>query len=192
MKISRRVFSKLSSLSLRRRSVPTTVAVEWREIEYFDPVWNARVEEMASLISIRGCLVDFGCGNQSLRDYLPDGVSYVPVDYTPRSTDTVVIDFNAIGACPIKGDIAFASGFLEYLVDPERFLNQLASLGYQQIVLSYCLIEKVSCLEQRRSLGWKNDMSLRAVLNSLLGDFALTKMREHGKNTILRFDRLSV
>lgn len=141
---------------------------------------------MASLIRGKGTLVDFGCGEQKLRNHLPVGTTYLPTDYTLRSADTLVIDFNDIERQSVKGDIAFMSGFIEYLERPIEFLEELAVLNYQEIVLSYCLLESVPSIARRAQLGWKNHLSMVQIITVLLQSFVITDIRVVNGNTILR------
>lgn len=174
---------------LRQRPFGGNKANEWKNIEYFDPVWEERVAFMAGMIRCKGRLVDYGCGQQYLRKHLPLGTEYVPVDYTSRSPDTVVADFNKLPYPKIDGQIAFISGFLEYLEDAPSFIRQIKELSYQEIVMSYCTVESVSSLDERTRLGWKNHLDLRRLLNEFLGSFNLHDIGSVTKNTILRFER---
>ena len=146
---------------------------------------------MAGMIKRKGRLVDFGCGQQHLRKHLPAGTEYVPVDYASRSPDTIVADFNKLPYPKIDGQIAFISGFLEYVEDAPAFIRHIKGLSYQEIVMSYCSVESVSSLEERAKLGWKNHLDLRRLLNEFLGAFSLHEIGAVTKNTILRFERVS-
>ncbi len=174
---------------LRNRALGGPKASEWKEIEYFDPTWENRVAFMAAMIKGRGRLVDFGCGQQHLRKHLPPGTEYVPVDYASRSPDTIVADFNVLPYQRIDGQIAFISGFLEYVQDAPSFIRHIKGLSYQEIVMSYCALDSVASLEERNKLGWKNHFELRPLLAEFLDSFNLRQVGFVTKNTILAFER---
>jgi len=164
-------------------------AVEWRDIEYFDPAWEERVVLLARMIKRKGRLVDYGCGQQYLRKHLPSEIQYIPVDYTSRSPDTIVADFNKSPYPKIDGEIAFISGFLEYMQDASAYIKHIKRLSYQEIIMSYCTIESVSALEERTKLGWKSHLTLKNLLEEFLDEFSLHEIGSITKNTILRFER---
>jgi hypothetical protein len=164
---------------------------EWKNIEYFDPVWEKRVVVLARMIKCKGRLVDYGCGQQHLRKHLPLGTQYVPVDYTSRSPDTIVADFNKLPYPQIDGQIAFISGFLEYMQNAPSFIGHIKRLSYQEVVMSYCCVEGISSLDERTRLGWKNHLSLSELLSEFLGPFHLAEIGSLPKTAILRFERKS-
>jgi hypothetical protein len=174
---------------LRGRRFGGPAANEWKKIEYFDPAWEDRVALLAGMVRCKGRLVDFGCGRQLLRKHLPAGTEYIPVDYISRSPDTIVADFNAVPYPNIDGQIAFISGFMEYLRDAPSFIRQIKELSYQEIVMSYCTVESVSSLDERSKLGWKNHFELRGLLSEFLDTFSLHQIGAVTKNTLLRFER---
>ena len=182
---------KIGHLFAKQRQPPPEAgkANEWKNIEYFDPAWEDRVALLARMIQCKGRLVDYGCGRQHLRNHLPPQTQYVPVDYTSRSPDTIVADFNKLPYPDIDGEIAFISGFLEYMQDAPAFICHIKKLSYQEVVMSYCCIESVSSLEERAKLGWKNHFSLRSLLGEFLDGFNLHEIGSVTKNTILRFER---
>ena len=75
-------------------------------------------------------MLDFGAGEQDLRDLLPDS-RYVPVDMVKMTPDTRLCDFNA-GKWPRiaeKFDVVVAAGVLEYAKDPAAVLRHLKGYG---------------------------------------------------------------
>lgn len=176
---------------LRQQPAGASREVEWKDIEYFDPAWEQRVAFLAGLIQGKGKLVDYGCGRQYLRQHLPLGVQYIPVDYTSRSQDTIIADFNKTPYPRIDGNTAFISGFLEYLHDAPAFIRHLKQLSYEEVVMSYCTIESAISMEERVKLGWKNHLSLAGLLKEFLDAFNLHSIGAIPKTTILRLERKS-
>jgi hypothetical protein len=182
MKIPR-IFAK------QRNSRAGAKQAEWKEIEYFDPFWEQRVVELAKMIQGKGRLVDFGCGRQYLRKHLPGEVQYIPVDYKTRSPDTIVADFNNLPYPRIDAEIAFISGFLEYVRDVPSFIRHLEQLSYREIVMSYCTLETITSLDERIALGWKNHLSLSDLLTEFLRAFNLHQIGCFSRNALFRFER---
>ncbi|MFQ5503763.1 MAG: polysaccharide pyruvyl transferase family protein [Planctomycetota bacterium] len=72
-----------------------------------------------------GCLVDLGCGKQTIRPLLPAGLQYLPVDRLTRSEDTLVLDLDR--ELPAgRFEVGLALGLLEYCEDPGEILAWLA------------------------------------------------------------------
>ncbi len=66
----------------------------WQQIEYFNPDWKGRIGKMASHIAPGESVVDLGCGQMWLKEFLSASSRYTGVDYTQRGADTIVADFN--------------------------------------------------------------------------------------------------
>ena len=135
----------------------------WKDIEYFDEAWKERIELMAGLIEEEKSVLDLGCGRQWLKEFLPVRCGYFPVDYKARSEDTIVCDFNHRCFPAVKADLAFISGSLEYVEDPEWFISQVAT-RCSAAVVSYCSLEKFPVISERRKLAWVNDLSKQELM----------------------------
>lgn len=54
-----------------------------------------RTKHLSSLIDPQAkSVMDLGCGEMKLREYLAPEIKYIPVDYVKRSEETLVCDFN--------------------------------------------------------------------------------------------------
>jgi hypothetical protein len=129
----------------------------WKSIEYFDESWKDRIFQMAKYIPENSKVLDLGCGKMWVKDCLPLGCSYIPVDYVKRDEDTIVCDFNKHEFPEVSGDISFVSGCLEYIEDYNWFVKQIAIHSHKCIV-SYCLLELFPDLEARAGLAWVNNL----------------------------------
>lgn len=138
---------------------------KWADIEYFENSWNDRVDVLASMLSKEQdtVVLDLGCGMQYLRKILPSTMLYVPVDYTTRSPDTVLCNFNNKEFPEVFGATAFISGCLEYIEDVSLFVSTI-SKHCSSAIISYCDIENFSDLQRRRNLAWTNDLSKRDII----------------------------
>lgn len=72
-------------------------------------------------------MLDLGAGAMRARDYLPEGVQYLPVDYKERTPETVVCDFNRYEFPTQTADLVFAVGVLGYVRDWKWFLDRMAA-----------------------------------------------------------------
>jgi len=150
----KRVWGRLKSLVRGSRS--------WEDLEYFDESWRKRIEEMARFIAPGESIIDLGCGKMWLKSLLKDNV-YHGVDYTQRSENTVVANFNRHEYPDILADVAFVSGTLEYVEDYEWFVGQVCSRS-KRCIVSYCTLECYPALKTRRRKAWKSHLSRSALV----------------------------
>ena len=128
-------------------------------------------------------IMDLGCGSQVLRKMLKSHQKYIPVDYKPRSDDTVLCDFNK-GEFPRHGaDACLICGCLEYVVDWRAFLKKVSG-SCNQIVLSYRTTE--SC--DIRHVMWVNNVS-EADLTRYISDlgFELVEYKDCSQSRLFSF-----
>lgn len=112
---------------------------EWQRFEKADTFdkynWNARAASMATLIPEDvHSIIDFGCGNQRLKNYLRPDIRYIGLDYIARDENTIVCDVNKESLPQIDADCIYMAGFLMYVKNLESFLKQINT---RYILLSY-------------------------------------------------------
>jgi len=114
-------------------------------------------------------VLDVGAGSMKLRDHLPEGCFYTPLDVVARSPNTIVCDLNTeIPRLP-QTDVAVLSGVLEYLEDFDTLLSRLyESTTY--VVASYAMTHGGSLRSRLRRCfqGWVNGYSLDHFLSVFL------------------------
>jgi len=113
--------------------------VNSREHEFDWRKNNGVIEYMATWIEKTDTSVaDLGCGKEMhLKKLLPAGCRYIPVDYFSRSDDTVVCDFNGETLPDLKADVVFASGVLQMVEDPFRFLDWMCDVANKKIIIRH-------------------------------------------------------
>jgi hypothetical protein len=162
--------------------------INWQDIEYFHENWKNRIEYMSEFIGSGTSVMDLGCGKMWLKDYLPDRVKYIPVDYCKRSDETLMADFNKYQFPQVACDIMFISGCLEYINDPEWFLKQVTDHCKQKVILSYCLLETYPDIKKRKEFFWKNNLTADYIKNEFNSTGFQTKRQDiHNNNTIFVF-----
>ena len=93
--------------------------------------WEKRTEFMSRLIpSDVKSVMDIGCGNQRLKKYLVDGVSYYGVDYVQRAEDVLLCDLNKDSLPEINVDMYYMAGVLQYIDEIDRLFHQMRCAKY--------------------------------------------------------------
>ena len=144
------------------------VKAYWSNGLNFDPEWDGRAHLAARLLKAGEKIVcDIGCGpRQALRNCLPGGSTYIPLDMKQWTPDVHLCDLNT-GDFPAhlirSADVVFMLGVCEYLVDLRKTFVLLAE-SCRTLIVSYCSID----LSQARSPLWMNSCS-GPEFGSLLG-----------------------
>lgn len=189
----RSLVHKVASWNIRRDHRTSTSPPDrpplWQEFEYFDEAWQNRIRLMAGFIQPKSCVMDLGCGQLWLKNFLA-GCKYIPVDYTKRDAETIVCDFNKYQFPDRDVDCAFVSGCLEYVIDVEWFIGKIAEQA-NSCILSYCTIEKFPSISARESLGWQHNLTALDIERIFKSKgMRLTHMTEtETKNTIFVFEK---
>ena len=114
--------------------------------------------QMACLIPPTASILDLGCGPMWLREFIGQENRYYPVDFIKRGTETLVCDFNKHEFPDIRADISFVAGCLEYVIDHEWFIEQIANHS-EGCVISYNALDHFPSEPYRRALDWVNDLT---------------------------------
>lgn len=154
MKILKKIIGQLNSFFIPVK--------KWKDVEYFDEKWEARVSKMAPYILSSESVMDLGCGKMTLKKYLSDN-KYFPVDYIKRDADTIVCDFNKHEFPEINSDICFISGCLEYIHDYKWFIDQIG-LHSKKVILSYCTTDEFPNIRMRKRNAWINHLSKEEIV----------------------------
>jgi hypothetical protein len=165
--------------------------VRWKDIEYFDVAWKDRIGLMAGFIPQGAAVLDLGCGKEWLRELVPDE-RYQGVDYTPRGPTTIVCDFNCHEFPPLRKDVCFVSGCLEYIEDPAWFIGRIAATC-ERCIVSYCLLDTHPDIKARCGVGWVNHLNLAAIRCEFerQGFMLAHQTSTPTRNAVLVFDRAS-
>lgn len=162
----------------------------------YEGAWIKRIKVMVNRIKPNSSVLDLGCGKGcAVRQFLPSGCTYQPVDLYERSPDTIVCNFNRGELPPLKEyNYVIISGVLEYIIhDNTGWFIGSAAKYTKNILLSYCPTELHPDREKRtKEYGWANHYS-EAELRKIFGQFdlriTLRKVMdadETGKNPFLQ------
>ena len=163
----------------------------WKDIEYFNEQWTERIQKMSEFISSTESVMDLGCGKMWLRSFLSSSNKYYPVDYTQRDDDTIIIDFNKNQFPNLKVDTVFASGILEYINDPQWFIEKISKCS-NKCIISYCTVDYFPEEEKRVSRKWVNNLKFSDIVSI----FKTNKMEltnnllSENNNSIFVFEKL--
>ena len=113
--------------------------------------WSIRAKMIAELLPADvHSVMDLGCGEGLIRQYLPEGIQYYGVDYCKRADDTIVCDLNHEPIPDIQVDAYLMIGLIKYIEDKKRFLKQLRKAKY--VLASYFIYEMNLRLDGRINL----------------------------------------
>jgi SAM-dependent methyltransferase len=135
----------------------------WKQIEYFNPEWKNRIRVMSQYIRRNDSVLDLGCGQMWLKEFLLPSNQYTGVDYQQRDSETIVCDFNRCEFPNVSADVFFVSGCLEYIHDFESFIENIAN-SCRRCIISYCCMDEFSDIQMRRQRAWVNDLTREQLL----------------------------
>jgi hypothetical protein len=127
----------------------------WGKDDSHSADWSDRTQLLAQDVAEGSTVLDLGAGRQALRAQLPSGCTYIPLDMTARTPDTVVCDLSKSPRPDIKADWCIASGVLEYVDDPGDLLRWCARTA-PHLALSYVPARTKSLKSKigRMQTGW--------------------------------------
>ncbi len=180
----------LAFIKKRMKSLFFNKKETWKDIEYFNKQWTERIEKMSVFISPSESVMDLGCGKMWLRSFLDSSNTYYPVDYTLRSDDTIVVDFNKNQFPDLKVDVVFASGVLEYIDNPKEFVRKISECS-KKCIISYCTVEYFPNREERVGHKWVNNLAFNDVVELFkANNMKMTNnLLSENNNTIFVFEK---
>lgn len=119
-------------------------------------LWDYRIRKLLDYVDLASIssLMDLGAGGQHVKQYLPDTVRYIPVDYKQREycMETIICDFNAGEFPTCQADVVYCSGILEYIEKPEEWIRKICSCC-GSVVLAYNVVA-TETIAEREGNGW--------------------------------------
>lgn len=96
-----------------------------------DSSYNKRSKIMASLIpkDVKS-LMDVGCGDAFLKQYIPSDLKYFGLDVCPRKEASFVCDLNKESLPKIEVDMYYMAGLLYYINDLDNLFSQMTNAKY--------------------------------------------------------------
>jgi hypothetical protein len=109
----------------------------WREQPKLSrPRWRRRAEIAAPLFEPGWHVLDLGCGEMALRDYLPGSCAYTPADVNPASAEILKVDLDNGDLPDGRYDVVALLGVIEYLDRPKQALTSIHQLA-PRLITSY-------------------------------------------------------
>lgn len=128
----------------------------WQEFEQSDTNalkrqrqgWKDRARTMSLLIpdDVK-TLMDIGCGEELLKEFLCKDIKYYGLDYCERNKETIICDINKEKLPDIKVDLYYMTGIIDYVTDIPNFIKQLSRAKY--VVMSKTRNERFIRLDDK-------------------------------------------
>ena len=128
----------------------------WQEFEQSDTNalkrqrqgWKDRARAMSQLIpeDVK-VLMDIGCGDELLKEFLCKDIKYYGLDYCERNKETIICDINKEKLPDIKVDLYYMAGIIDYVIDIPNFIKQLSRAKY--VVMSKTRNERFIRLDDK-------------------------------------------
>lgn len=128
----------------------------WQEFEKSDTNalkrqrqgWKDRGRAMSQLIpeDVK-TLMDIGCGEELLKEFLCKDINYYGLDYCERNKETIICDINKEKLPDIKVDLYYMAGIIDYVTDIPNFIKQLSRAKY--VVMSKTRNERFIRLDDK-------------------------------------------
>lgn len=128
----------------------------WQEFEQSDTNelkrqrqgWKDRARAMSQRIpeDVK-VLMDIGCGEELLKEFLCKDIKYYGLDYCERNKETIICDINKEKLPDIKVDLYYMAGIIDYVIDIPNFIKQLSRAKY--VVMSKTRNERFIRLDDK-------------------------------------------
>lgn len=92
-------------------------------------------------------LMDIGCGEELLKEFLCKDIKYYGLDYCERNKETIICDINKEKLPDIKVDLYYMAGIIDYVTDIPNFIKQLSRAKY--VVMSKTRNERFIRLDDK-------------------------------------------
>ena len=131
--------------------------------------WSSRWEFVKNYIPDDISIVDFGCGNREVLDYIKPA-KYVGID---RCADAdIVADLDQPLHLNEQFDLGLLLGVLEYLEDPRRTLNNIVGYAESFIVVT---------LAAKKKPEWRQAFDIDSIDQLLCKFFSTVEHHKHGR-----------
>ncbi len=113
-------------------------------------------------------LLDLGFGTKESNAFLMNEVvEYWGVDYINSGKDAVIREFNQGDFPSVQADAVICMDCLEYIKDVDGFLKKMCDSSAREIVISYCAMETISDMDERKRRGFQNHMTIRELFGKM-------------------------
>ena len=134
--------------------------------------WRKRAEMLACLIpsDVRS-VMDIGCGECLLKEFLPQNVRYYGLDYKQRYKDTIVCDINKDNLPKLDVDLDYLAGVIDYIHNIPQFIKQFKNAKY--VIMSKARNERFIRLDDKiKDKGYMNFGISAYYISDLLTDMS--------------------
>jgi pyruvyltransferase len=149
---------------------------DYKRWEAITDKWDDRNSTIGKIVDEGTSIIEFGAGNETMRDFIPKSCSYVGSDIYKRFPTTIVCDLNTNVFPDLSDfDTIIISGVLEYIYVShiERFLEYTKVFPIKTFICSY------DHIADRQHNGWVNDLSKDELIN-MFRDYGYNLDRDYG------------
>lgn len=159
------ISNPLSLMQAVRTSDKQRAEKRWQSPENLMPEWHARTKLMAGMVQPNSSVLEFGSGDERLREWLPSGCSYQPSDLFARSEHTIVCNLNeSFPQLDQYYDVMVFSGVFEYIEDIPQLLVNIRK-HCKSCITSYATLDKLSCMPTRLNSDYINHLTDKQLLS---------------------------
>jgi len=146
--------------------------VQWREIEDGERADWMLMRKRVQMISEWGWIpdnvtsvADYGAGHMFIREWLPTGTSYYPIDFIDRGNNTIICDFNKHEFPEVAAELSVCTGVLMYVKPAEELLDHICKHTDRSIIFSFVTMEGTPDIGIRRRSGMCQDYTEKQIIN---------------------------
>lgn len=123
---------------------------------------DLRAGMAGQLVPENSSVLDAGAGLMLLRDYIPESCTYTPLDIVARNRRTILADLNQQQFPEDKYDVVCALFLLEFIHDPQLFLDWAFNHA-GKLIFTYHPLLPGKDVSKRRAAGLFNDFNLNEL-----------------------------
>ncbi|MCY0966452.1 methyltransferase domain-containing protein [Parathalassolituus penaei] len=145
---------RISRLILEKK----TDTERWQKQQSVWHKWEVRTRRIGKMIPGGCSVLDLGCGDRKLKEFIPEDCTYTGADLVARTDDTLFLEINDDIWPDGQWDVVVAAGVLEYVYDVKRFFERVRQRS-GRLIFTYH-VDNVSgdvARLKRLESGWLSD-----------------------------------
>ena len=125
-------------------------------------MYTPRIQQMSKYVSTMSTVLDIGCGQKELKDFIPNNCNYFGIDLFKKDKNDLEIVISDLNKEFPKlqydyFDFVICSGIIEYILDVDKFIENISKLT-DNLIISYCCKEDYNDEIRLRNM-WVNNFT---------------------------------